>query len=459
MENIGENKPERFKILLRMAITALIVLLVFIYFNFANAFSLIVLLAIFLGIILFRNYLWIIFIFAIPFLAFSQFVNLPIATGWGYEATLTEVLLIFITLVFLLDKFLKREIGEIKADAILILLSAYLGLSLFSYFYIADFRYYIFGLKLVAFGVLSYFLALNLINEKKKINLFLYSLSITAFILAGEILYKFYEMGFSTKFFFGRHNILLPLGPLATASAILAFLTPLVLVHYFNTPNTIKTKPFLFIIFILSGLAVFLSLGKAAIFSLFLGFLYLFIKLKDKRKKFGYAFLVLAAISIVVFSSFLGGLAERIKTTFVDQNSKYRVLEYQVGWEIIKDNLWLGAGTGQQLYYFKKILNFDKAQLVNNYFLQAFIDLGLAGLALALFLAMSIFVKVIGLAKELFSKNNYLVTGFIAALIVAFVNGLAEVTIFALPYAVIFWSALGVFGNLSFITPPYEGGD
>lgn len=448
MENIGENKPERFKIILRALIGALIVLLAFIYFNFANAFSLTALLAIFLSVLLLRNYLWVIFISAIPFLAFSQFVNLPIATGWGYEATLTEVIIIFITLVFLLDKFINREIGKIKADAILILLTVYLALSLFSYFYIADFRYYIFGLKLVAFGVLSYFLALNLIDEKKKIDLFLYSLSITALILSGEILYKFYEMGFSTKFFFGRHNILLPLGPLATASAILAFLTPLVLTHYFNISNTIKTKPFLFIIFILSGLAVFLSLGKAAIFSLFIGFIYLFIKLKDKRKKFGYAFLVMAAVGVIVFSSFLGGLAERIKTTFVDQNSKYRVLEYKVGWEIIKNNLWLGAGTGQQLYYFKKILNFDKAQLVNNYFLQAFIDLGIAGLALALFLAMSIFKKVIESAKSLFSKNEYLAAGFIAALIVAFINGLAEVTIFALPYAVIFWSVLGVFGNL-----------
>ena len=46
------------------------------------------------------------------------------------------------------------------------------------------------------------------------------------------------------------------------------------------------------------------------------------------------------------------------------------------------------------------------------------------------------------------NKKPIIVFGFIAAITAAFLNGLAEVTFFALEYAIIFWLIIGVFGNM-----------
>ena len=443
-ENLAENKQKLIKLLMLTVLP----LLFLIIFNLANLYVILAIFFLFFGYLFLRNYLWLFLILALPALAFGQFINFPVAANWVYEASLSEILIIGAAMLFFIDKFINGRLSRIKTNSLLFLLFIYLMLSVISYYHIIDFRLYIFGLKLIAFSFLAYFLSLNLIDEKPKIIALVYGLAALTLILAGQLFIKFYQIGWSSKFFFARNLITIPLGPIALAAAILVLILPIILGFYFYSDNSNQAKPFLFLIFLTGALALFLTLGKAAIASLALGLFYLFIKLKNKRVVFILALAIFMILSFVFFNSFFSGLYERLGNIFIDVNSEFRILEYKTGWKLISDNFWLGAGAGQQLYYFKKMLNFETAQLVNNFFLQALIDLGLAGLILAFFMLIKIIKQAVGLAGKIKNNNLIIYYGFIAALLAGLANGLVEVTFFALSYGIIFWAIVGALYNL-----------
>jgi len=450
-EIIPAAKKNNERKLIKLFLLAILIIGAEVFFNLAGYYIIYAVLLIFFGLVLFRDRLWFLLVLSIPALAYGQFIYFPITVNWIYEASLTEVLIILVFLIFIVDKFLNGELKKIRTNGLLYLLFFYLAISLLSFFNIMDFRLYVTGLKTIVFGFLAYFLSLNLLDNKKKINMFIYSLGATSLILAGQLFIKFYQIGWSEKFFFERSSIAIPLGAIATTAAILALILPIVLSHYFYLDKENKMRPLLFIGFSAGLLAVFLTLGKAAILSLAIGFGYLFIKMKNKRIIFILALASFIIFNFIFFSAFFNGLLERISHAFVGANIQFRILEYQAGWKIIKDHFWFGIGAGQQLDYFKKILNYSSNRLVvnnNNFFLQAWIDFGLIGLALAASIFVNIYKRAVSFSKSLKKTKLILGLGFISAMIVSFINGLAEVTFFALPYAIIFWSITGVFYNL-----------
>ncbi|MDO8668364.1 MAG: O-antigen ligase family protein [bacterium] len=451
--NIQAIKAANGRQLMKLFLLAILALFLPVVFNFTSYYIISAILFIFFGCIFFRAKLYLLLILSIPALAYGQFIYFPVTVNWIYEASLTEVIIILVFSIFLIDKFINGELKKIRTNSLLYLLLAYLIISLISFINIVDFRLYVAGLKTIVFSCLAYWLSINLLDNKQKINLFIYSLTATVLILSGQIFIKFYQIGWSSKFFFERSSITITLGAIATTAAILALILPIILSLYFYLDQNNKIKPLVFIGFAIGALAMFLTLGKAAIFSLSLGLGYLFIKLKNKRIIFTLAALVFVVGCFIFFTSFFSGLLERLSYAFIDANSKFRILEYQTGWKIIKDNPWFGVGAGQQLYYFKKLLNFNTAQLVNNFFLQAWIDFGIIGLALAVLMFGNIYRRIVSLAKSLKPTELTLGFGFIAALIVSLVNGLAEVTFFALPYAIVFWSITGIFYNLEKDSP------
>lgn len=446
-------QPNNSSQLIKLSLLAISALFLPVVFNLASFYTISAMLLVFFGWALFRDQLYFFLILSIPALAYGQFINFPLTVNWVYEASLSEVLLVLVFLIFMIDKFINGELRKIRKNGLLYLLLAYLIISLISFINIVDFRLYVAGLKTIVFGWLAYFLSLNLLDNKQKINLFIYSLAATVLILSSQIFIKFYQIGWSSKFFFERSSITITLGAIATTAAILALILPIVLSLYFHLDQNNKIKPLLFIGFAVGTLAMFLTLGKAAIFSLAVGLGYLFIKLKNKRIIFTLAILAFVIFSFIFFTSFFSGLLERISIAFIDANSKFRILEYQTGWKIIKDNPWFGVGAGQQLYYFKKILNFNTTQLVNNFFLQAWIDFGVIGLALVVLMFGNIYRRTVNFTKSLKITELTLGFGFISALIVSLINGLAEVTFFALPYAIMFWSLMGIFYNLEKYSP------
>lgn len=255
-------------------------------------------------------------------------------------------------------------------------------------------------------------------------------------------------MGFSSEFFFNRSNILLPIAPIATSAAILALLAPLLLAFYFELGIASRWKPIVFLAFFMAFLAVFLTLGKGAILSLFIGLFYIFYSFQGKRLAFVLFLVWFLALAFFGFTPYFTGLLERIQTAFVDTNTEYRLTEYKVGWDLVKAHPWLGSGIGQQIHFFEKILDQEQGNYVNNFFWQALIDLGVVGL----FILLLIIKNIYGLIKKaggLFGKKSILASGFIASILTAFFNGLVEVTFFALSYAIIFWMIVGVFTRIT----------
>ncbi len=430
---------------------ALLVLSVLFYFHSLLSWQVLALVTVFpLLFCFFRDRLWILLCLAVPALLAGKIFYFQVGSNWIYEARLTEVLLLVAFLIFVLDHFLNKKEQEIRMDKLSLVLFLYLMVAIFSFYYIVDLRYFVVGLKVLVFSFISYFLAVNSLKTWRSIRWFLRTSAFFVIVLSFQVFWKFYQMGFSSKFFFERSSIVVSLGPIALVSAVLAFLLPLLLAWFFWYRKWKPEKLFVLGAFLVGGVAVFLSLGKAAIFSAGLALAYLFIKLRSKRVYFilaGAGFLVFA---FIFFHSFFTGLLERISRTFISQNTQFRITEYQVGWQIIREHFFLGVGAGQQLAYYKQALNWSDPQLVNNFFLQAFIELGLVGLGLVLAAAVFVFQRVRDKIRSLrFSQRKILAYGFVGSFIACLVNGLAEVTLFALPYAVIFWLVLGAFTNIS----------
>lgn len=430
---------------------AFIVLAVLVYFGllFLNLANYFLLLAIFVLIIayIFKDYIWILLVLAVPSLIFGTFLKFQINPNWIYEASLAEVFIVIGFLILLIDIFWSEKKIKIKYDGILFALSLYLILSIFSITRAIDMRLFIYGIKIIIFFILSYFTALNYINTKTRIKWFFYGLCLSVLAISLEILFKFYQTGLSLDFFFNRNNIYIMMGPIATVTAILVMILPLILAFYFQRAKE-KEGIFILMIFLIGTIAVFLSLGKSAIISLILALVYLFYRFKKKRIAMVISASLVCSFGLLLFGSFFEGLFFRLSRVFVDVSTKFRLLELETVIDIISNHFWLGVGSGQQMIYYSRYLYPDYNQLVNNFFLQSFVDLGVIGFILAIFILFLIVRKFLKLSKKINEEMKPIYFGGIAGLIAVFFNGQVEVTIFALVYGLVFWLILGVFGNL-----------
>jgi O-antigen ligase len=433
------------KSILRLAIVIIPLYLTLLLLNISSLYFPAVLFLVTAIYLLFYNQLWLLLAIIPLTLPFGQLISVEIAPGWAYEMNIGEAILLIISAVWLLGIIMQRDLKRYKIGNTGIILSAYLVLALSSYFYIIDFRLYVFGIKVIVLSLLAYVLARNLIDTKQKIKCFLYSIAFAAFILSAQLLSTFYQLGFSSRFFLERNLITVPMGPLALAVAALALLIPVVFSAALAKKRT--EGQWLFFIAATTGvLSAFLSLGKGAILSLCLGLGYLIAKSRVRRAPLALAAVTLFFIGYYFFSVSFEGLFIRLGRAFIDSSTQFRLLEYKAAWNIIKQHLLFGVGSGQQIIHYARTLMPGYRELANNFFLQAALDLGIAGLTTMLILAAVIFKNV--RAKINSYPHNILVYGFAASLVVAFFNGLVEVTFFVVPYAILFWLLSGIFNNI-----------
>ncbi|KKR20264.1 MAG: hypothetical protein UT48_C0019G0008 [Parcubacteria group bacterium GW2011_GWE2_39_37] len=424
-----------------------IIFLVALSLNFVSWMVILGVLLIFVGYILLDKQLWTLLIFSLIVVILGQFINFEIRPGWVYEISLTEVTLILAVAIFLVSAIFKKQFLKIKFDNISFLLFVYLAVSLISFFWISSTRLFINEFKVVVFSLLAYWLSLNLLDNYYKIKKFIYGLAVLVFVLSLQIFWEMFQLGASSKLFMDRSAILIPIGAIALVSAVLSLMLPLLLAFYFSLAKENNCRIFVLISFLTGLIAILLIMAKAAIISLFISLLYLFIKLKHKRLALSLVFSTFIIVSSLVFAPYISGLFERVANVVGDQNTQFRKQEYQIGWKIIRQHAWFGVGVGQQPLHYQKEFGFEYRNLVNNFFMQSTIDLGLVGLII---LGL-IIKKIIYISKSFNQKypaNRLIHFGFIASLLAAISNGLFEVTFFALYYAIIFWVMMGAFVNL-----------
>ena len=400
----------------------------------------------------FRQKIWWLVIIAPPTLVLGQFVTFKLSRGWSYEASLAELLLALALIIVLFQKDWRQKLWQkIKSNGFAKVYIVYLLISAATISYqIFDMHFFIGMNKIIFFSLVAYLLSLVLFDNFKKVGNFITSLAVTAILLSVQIFIRFWQIGFSSKLFFERSQLVLPFGPIAVVAAALALILPILVAYYLSDGVKSRAKPIIFVGVCLSLLAVFLILGKAAIISLILGFIYLFIKLNNKRVGIILFIILFIIICFIIFTPFFTGLLERFGNFFSDINVQSRVIEYHLSWQLFQDHYLLGIGSGQQPAYFGRVLNYQYAESSGYSLLQAMaIDLGLPGLII---LITMIFLTVKEAFRLLWSplpKNNFYIHGFIAALIVALANGfMAEATIYVLTYALIFWPIMGIFFNL-----------
>jgi O-antigen ligase len=453
MEQIELKTSHRVNSFARYLMVIMPVFLVLVFANKANLYTLLAIAMIALIYGFFRDKLFYFFAFSLPALAFGQIVHIPLTPTWVYDATLAEVLLTATVIVFLFDKFVSRSLISIKLDNIALALAVYTGIGILSIFYAGDLELFVAGMKVITYSLAAYFLALNLLDSKRKIDFFYASLAVCVLILSFQIFHTFYSMGFSSKFFFNRSDIQIPLGAIALVSAILAMLLPAILARM-SIENANKAFRLLLVGAFISGvMAVFLMLGKGAIIALMLGLAYFLHTARKYRFIFIVSLLLFACVSFIMFMPYVEGLLERIRNTAVDTNFKFRKEEFRVGWKIIKDHPLIGVGAGQQLRYYQQMIDPNYRNYANNFILQSSIDFGLAGISALLLIMLAIRSKV---RIRLKSKSGITIlsAGIVASLIVSLANGMIEVTFFALPYAVSFWAVMGLFTNLQHDADP-----
>lgn len=399
------------------------------------------------GFIFFRSRLWLLVVAALPVLALGQFLDLEVKPGWIYEMTLTEALFLAGVIIFLVDRFLSGKLADLKIDAISLTLTLYLLLALSSFFRVADLHFFAGEVKVIFFSLLGYFLAINLIDSDRKRKGFLIALILTVAILSVQLFLTILNQGFSAKLFNDRNAVALPVGAIALVSAILAFLLPLFLAYFFYLKPEEKIKPYLLIVFMAGLVAIALTMSKAAVLSLAAGFFYLFIKLKEKRVAFCLFFGTFMVLGYIMLEPFFAGLVQRVSNAIVDKNTRFRIDEYHISWKIIQQNWQLGVGVGEQPHFYERALGYEYRNLANNFFVQALVDLGVLGLILITWLVRKtqVFARRLKQRFAIDEREMILVFGLVGSLITAFINGLLEVTFFALPFALVFWPVVGAF--------------
>jgi len=412
--------------------------------------------AIILLYLLFKRQAWIFLILAPIGLLFGQFISFEIQPNWTYEISLGELLLALVLIFFIIDFIFHYPKVKVKFGGIGRLLLIYAAIAAASFWYISDIQLYVAGMKVLFFGFIAYFLALNILTTKAKLKGFMMTLAIFAIVLSLQIFWTFYSLGFSADIFFNRSYIMIAFGPIALVAAVLSLLLPLILSLYFQADKEDKSRIIYLISFALGFIAVFVMLGKAAIISLLLGLAYVLWRLKQKRIGFILFVLVFGILGYTIFSQYAEGLASRIGDTFVDKNTRFRIQEYEVCWRIFKEHPLLGVGSGQQLLYYQRLIQPDYKQLINNYFVQAAVDYGIIGLTVIAFLVAAVYKQVRKVVTSFSGREQIIMHGLVGSLIAAFVNGLFEVTIFTLFYAVVFWMIVGLLPNLKSIASGEE---
>ncbi|MEI8361258.1 MAG: O-antigen ligase family protein [bacterium] len=400
----------------------------------------------FLAYTFFYNKLWQLLVLAPPLIIFGTIISLQIRPGWAYEMTITEAIILMVFVVYFFERFFSLQMQKIRLDGLVFIMFFYFVWALFSYSEFGHLHNFIGQAKVLLYGLMAYFLAINLFDELYKIKAFFSSLGVLVILLSLQLFWKFYDMGFSSKFFFERSSILLPSGALALVASILAMILPLMLTMSFAEKNNYK-RYFYLLATILGLMAVFMTLGKAAIGSLALGIMVIFLKFRSKRLGIALSLLSMTTLVFIFMTPYLEGFVTRLGNVTTDSNISFRIEEYVIATKILRENWLWGVGLGQEPVWYAKYYAFKYNELVNNYWLQIILDLGVIGLGLALSAFVYIMVqikKLISISQNVKVADSWYAYGLIGCGVVVFFNGLAEVTIFALNYGILLWLLVGI---------------
>lgn len=365
-----------------------------------------------------------------------------------YEVSLSEILIVALGLIFLFDKFLKRDF-KFKLYPVGFFFLLYIALCIVSFLWVQSIPKYLITTRMFLYYFAVFFLVINTIEDIRDFRYGLWGVPLCGLAVSAQLTWKVYKLGgFITYAVPERTQIITQVGSWVFIAAIIILCVPLT-----YTLGLVSKKIWQKII--LFGSTIFISvaslfpLGKGAVLSLFLGMTYLGTRLKQKRIVTIFIALAIILVIAVPMVTFTGAFIERMKNTFRDPNVQYRIIEYSTGSKIFSENLLFGVGAGNLKVMYKERLPHRVETDSNNFILQTAVETGVIGLVILFLIMRSIVYSLVSIRKKISksvqqNSHQILFFGFIATLIIAFVHGMIEATFVGLNYGIVFWYILGL---------------
>jgi len=184
---------------------------------------------------------------------------------------------------------------------------------------------------------------------------------------------------------------------------------------------------------VLSIIIWILTFSRTGWLSLIMIMILLFFLTKVKKKRVVLLLVVFLAISAILLLSSNINRGEFTKTTTLNaakDSLGVRALGYQIGLNMVKDDLILGIGIGNYPLIIKKytkVYEFARHHL-HSLYLQVFVETGFMGLFAFVFWLVSIVKYLVNSLKSLENSRHYwLFVGLMGGVIVYLFNNLADV--------------------------------
>ncbi len=276
--------------------------------------------------------------------------------------------------------------------------------------------------------ILIYFLTINLINDRKKMNVVLYLMVLTSVVVAiwGIIGY----LG-GTITIDGRHGASSFFGHPNALAGYVDLVIP-VLFGMLMMCTLLWKRILLAVSIVLIIATWFLTFSKSGWLSLLITLLLVsFLAKAKKRIAFLLIILIISFATVFLPSSVKNDFVGRLKTTY--ETIECRKMSYPIGFSMVRDNLFFGIGVGNYPLLIKDFADASKmSYLINtnlhNLYLQIFVETGILGICTFVFWLTGLVRYLMYALKSLEKSNRYdLFVGLMGGVIVFLFGNLANV--------------------------------
>lgn len=195
-------------------------------------------------------------------------------------------------------------------------------------------------------------------------------------------------------------------------------------------------------VILFSLLALIFSVSRGALLGVLATLI--FISFFSQYKKWIWVAFLILMVLILIIPQIRAQISSIISTK--DVSTDVRIVMWQGTWQLLKEHPIEGAGlAGFSILYdkYRLIKHTELLLYPHNIFLNFWVELGLVGLLIFLWVIWEFFKTGVRLTKEKI-ENKPLVIGLLAAMIVIIIHGLVDVPYFKNDLAVLFWIIIGL---------------
>jgi len=298
--------------------------------------------------------------------------------------------------------------------------------------------------------VLLFIIGFDVIKTRKDLSIILgFGILMAIIISFWAISQKFLGGGIMSLEVFGQPKIWRATGPFPHPNFLGLLLGPILVLGFswfLSFKNKIIYTSLAIFFVIILGTALFFAKSEGAIIGAIAGLFIIFLFKKPKISLISLVLILILVFSIPGFRSFVFK-----KATFSDLSGKLRLNIWDGAVNLLSDNFILGVGLcgyqklipGIQKSYFdketKKLVSVETHPYPHNLFLALWLELGILGIVVFLWLIARFFYLGILKLKKVKSEFKMQILGVIGAMSCTLIHGLVDTPYFKNDLSVLFW--------------------